>query len=145
MYQRIWGHVWPTLLQGQVPQGTTDQEHSHIRNMGSHGSTENLCEETQRQIFLDHVDNEAVASILNTGASRETELQNTLREIGLIAAENQFVIKARHIAGVSNRIPDWLLRWADTKSKREFRKFTQDKSLKQIRVYRNQLQYVHTW
>ena len=27
------------------------------------------------------MDNEAVATVLNTGASRHTELQNTLREI----------------------------------------------------------------
>ena len=56
--------------------------------------------------FWVHVDNEAVASVLNSGSSREPELQNALREIALIAAKHEFVIKARHIAGVSNRIPD---------------------------------------
>ena len=52
--------------------------------------------------FWIHVDNEAVASVLNTGASRETALQDVLREIALIAAKNQFVIKAKHISGISN-------------------------------------------
>ena len=54
------------------------------------------------------VDNEAVATILNTGNSKEPELQNTLREIAFIAAQHQFVIKARHLPGIQNRIPDWL-------------------------------------
>ena len=49
--------------------------------------------------FWIHMDNEAVASVLNTGRAREQELQNALREIALIAVENQFVLKARHIAG----------------------------------------------
>ena len=53
--------------------------------------------EVQGKYFWIHVDNEAVAAILNTGSSREPELQNSLREIALITAQNQFVIKARHI------------------------------------------------
>ena len=73
--------------------------------------------------FWIQVDNEAVASVLNTGASREPELQNALREITFLAAQHQFVIKARHIPGVQNRIPDWLSRWADCKSKQAFRLF----------------------
>ena len=56
--------------------------------------------------FWIHVDNEAVALVLNTGSSREPELQNSLREITLISARHQFVIKARHISGISNRLPD---------------------------------------
>ena len=95
--------------------------------------------------FWIHVDNEAVATVLNTGASREMELQNTLWEIALLAARHQFVIKARHIAGVENRVPDWLSRWGLVHSKREFRKFAQDKSLSRVRVHNTDLQYIHKW
>ena len=95
--------------------------------------------------FWIHVDNEAVASVLNTGKSREPELQNALREITLIAAQNEFVIKARFIPGVTNWIPDWLSRWHDPIAKREFHKFVQNKSLKQIRISAQLLQYQHTW
>ena len=35
--------------------------------------------------FWIHVDNEAVAAVLNSGKSRDTELQNALHEIALIA------------------------------------------------------------
>ena len=103
------------------------------------------AEQLSGKYFWIHVDNEAVASVLNSGASREPELQNTLREVALLAARHQFVVKARHISRVLNRIPDWLSRWGDTQSKREFRKFAQDSSLKQIRVNHKILQYEHEW
>ena len=66
----------------------------------------------QGKYFWIHVDNEALATVINTGASREPYLQDLLREIALPAARNQFVVKARHISGVSNRIPDWLVTMA---------------------------------
>ena len=56
--------------------------------------------------FWINVDNEAVATILNTGASKDLELQTMLREITFLAAQNQFVLKAKHINGVDNRIPN---------------------------------------
>ena len=95
--------------------------------------------------FWIHVDNEAVASILNSGRGREPELQNALREIALIAAKNQFVIRARHIPGVHNRIPDWLSRWDDMQARREFRVHAKDKSLKHRCISSSLLQYQHSW
>ena len=95
--------------------------------------------------FWVHVDNEAVATILNTGASRDPHLQNILREIAYIAAKYEFVIKAKHISGVSNRIPDWLSRWNTTEAKREFNAFAKDKSLTRIKVSSEILQLTHSW
>ena len=95
--------------------------------------------------FWIHVDNEAVTTILNTGASRNTDLQNTLREIALIAAQYQFVIKARHISGISNRIPDWLSRWHEPEARKEFREFSKDSSLKHVRVSNSLFQFEHKW
>ena len=95
--------------------------------------------------FWIHVDNEAVATVLNTGSSRETELQNSLREIALIAARNQFVIKARHISGISNRIPDWLSRWHEPAARRQFRQHMKDSSLKHIRTSNHLLTYDNKW
>ena len=99
----------------------------------------------QGQYFWIHVDNEAVATILNTGASREPFLQNTLREIAFLAAKHQFVIKARHIAGVSNRVPDWLSRWNSTEAKRQFHNYAAGKSLKRMKTNSKILQFAHNW
>ena len=99
----------------------------------------------QGKYFWIHVDNKAVATVLNSGGSRETELQNSLREIALITANHQFVIKARHIPRVQNRILDWLFRWSDPKSKQAFCEFAHDSSLKHIRINNSWLQYKHNW
>ena len=99
----------------------------------------------QGHYFWIHVDNEAVASVLNTGASRDSQLQDVLREIALIAARHQFVIKARHISGISNRVPDWLSRWHQQGARREFRAYAKDHSLKQTRVSSTILQLDNEW
>ena len=99
----------------------------------------------QGKYFWIHVDNEAVATVLNTGASRDRNLQNTLREIALLVAEHQFIIKARHISGVSNRVPDWLSRWHEQEARRQFRQWAQDSSIKQIRVPINALEFNNKW
>ena len=95
--------------------------------------------------FWIHVDNQAVATILNTGASREETLQDTLREVALLAAKHQFVIKAKHISGVSNRVPDWLSRWHQTEARKEFRLFAQDKSLRRLKSPMEMLKHEHEW
>ena len=69
--------------------------------------------------FWIHVDNEAVATILNTGASRDPTLQGALGNILMIAAKHEFMIKARHIRGVDNRIPDWLSRWQEPDARKK--------------------------
>ena len=95
--------------------------------------------------FWIHVDNEAVASVLNTGRSRDQELQNALWEIALIAARNQFVIKARHTPGVENRKPDWLSRWHTPEARRSFRQEIRDKGFRYIRSSTQLLKYEHVW
>ena len=95
--------------------------------------------------FWIHVDNEVVASVLNSGASQNPQLQDTLREIALISAESQFVIKARHIPGVDNRIPDWLSRWHKPMARKQFREWAKDSSLKHRKINHTFLQYKHKW
>ena len=95
--------------------------------------------------FWIHVDNQAVAIILNTGSSRDQMRQDTLREIALIAATHQFVIRAKQISGVSNRIPDWLSRWHQQEARKQFRAYAQDKSLKKLKNPSSLLKHIHNW
>ena len=103
------------------------------------------AQQLEGKYFWIHKDNEAVATVLNTGRSRDTELQNALREIALIAATHQFVIKTKHIPGITNRIPDWLSRWHEIEARQQFIKFAKDRSLKHIRIHHHLLQYTHKW
>ena len=95
--------------------------------------------------FWIHVDNEAVATILNTGGSRDPQLQDILREIALIAARQGFVIKAWHISGISNIIPDWLSRWHQLDARRQFIQHARDKGLKRVRVPCSMLKLNNKW
>ena len=97
------------------------------------------------QYFWILVDNEAVAMVINSGAARNTVLQEALREIALIAAQFQFMIKAKHISGLSNRIPDWLSRWHDRQARRQFIQFANEKSLKRCRCQLSTIQFDHDW
>ena len=95
--------------------------------------------------FWIQVDNEAVASVLNSGKGKDKELQNALREITFIAAKHNFVLKARHIPGVTNRIPDWLSRWGEPEAKKKFRKYARDKGLTYRRTTNSLIQYHFNW
>ena len=102
-------------------------------------------EQLQGMYFWVHVDNEAVSTILNTGASRHIGLQDILREVAYIAATNQFVIRARHIMGITNRIPDWLSRWQEPGARKQFRHYAQNGSLKQIKITNAILNLDNKW
>ena len=95
--------------------------------------------------FWIHVDNEAVTAVLNSGKGRDLELQNLLREIAVIAAWHQFIIKAKHISGISNRVPDWLSRWHEPACRRQFRRHALDSSLKRVRVSDTLLPTENKW
>ena len=56
-------------------------------------------------------DNETSVTVLNTGRTHNSFLQGCLRELELVAARCEFEIRAVHIKGVDNRIPDALSRW----------------------------------
>ena len=95
--------------------------------------------------FWIHVDNEAVATIPNTGASRDEFLQEALREIAMIAAKNEFMIKAKQIRGVDNRIRDWLSRWGETEARNKFKHFAREKSLNKIKITQEVIEITRQW
>ena len=99
----------------------------------------------QGQYFWIHVDNQAVATVINTGAARDPVLQEALREIAMLAAKNEFIIKAKHISGISNRIPDWLSRWKEPEAKKRFIQYAREKSLHRCKLPSNCLQFTNQW
>ena len=111
-------------IRGKFPKNLRGQNIAYLEILAVMIALKVWGPKLEGQYFWIHVDNEAVATVLNTGASRNTDLQNTLREIALIAAQYQFVIKARHISGISNRIPDRLSRWHEPEARKEFREFS---------------------
>ena len=60
--------------------------------------------------FIIRCDNEATVSVVNSGRATDKFLQQSAREITFLACKYEFEIKAVHIAGSENRLPDWLSR-----------------------------------
>ena len=55
-------------------------------------------------------DNEATVSVLNSGRASDSFLQKCARELTFLACKHEFEIRAVHIPGVENRLPDLLSR-----------------------------------
>ena len=56
-------------------------------------------------------DNIASVMVLNRGITRNKFQAQCLREITYITAVGEFLVRAQHIPGTDNRIPDILCRW----------------------------------
>ncbi len=67
--------------------------------------------EWSSKCILVHCDNEAVVQCVNKGRSHSPALSPFLRRLKSIAACDQFVIVARHVAGSENQIADSLSRF----------------------------------
>lgn len=53
----------------------------------------------------------AVVAIINEGRSRDCFLQSCLRELCFVAVTAEFEVRAVHIPGRQNVLPDLLSRW----------------------------------
>ena len=64
-----------------------------------------------RKILLIHCDNQAVVSILNSGATRDLTLAAIARNIFMELAKCDINLSVIHILGKDNHIADLLSRW----------------------------------
>ena len=68
------------------------------------------------QIFCD---NDAVVHVINSSKTKDIFLGSCLRELWLEVARHGFELRAIHLPGVENRVPDWLSRWNLSKKYRD--------------------------
>ena len=72
-------------------------------------------------------DNEASVYAINSGRVKDAFMESALRELAYVTALGQCEIRAFHIAGVTNRLPDMLSRWdLDEKFSKSFLAETKD-------------------
>ena len=91
-------------------------------------------------------DNLVSVEVINTGRDREKFLLKCLRELTLLAARFEFYIRAKHIAGVSNRLPDLLSRWdLSGKAQTEFHRITDGIVKHECTVQQKLLRFSHDW
>ena len=66
-----------------------------------------------------YCDNEATVLVINSGKSRDSFMQQCLTELCYVTAKAQCVLRAVHLPGDQNRLPDLLSRWQISKLARE--------------------------
>lgn len=75
-------------------------------------------------------------------------MQNCLREICFYAANLQFEVKAKHISGENNRLPDYLSRWEIDKKKQHrtlFKNSIRDRICHEIDITDDHFNFIHKW
>ena len=66
------------------------------------------CRGMKIQIYCD---NESCVQVLNSSRTKDPFLATCLRELWLEVATFGFELRAVHLPGEENRVPDWLSRW----------------------------------
>ena len=92
-------------------------------------------------------DNLASCIVINTGKAKCKFMQQCMREISYLAAVNEFQLRALHIEGRSNRLPDSLSRWHLNEShEKEFMKLTGGMhGWNEVVVDEQKFQFSHEW
>ncbi len=91
-------------------------------------------------------DNDATVSVIASGRSRDPFMQSCLRELVFIASQHEFEIRAVHLPGEDNRLPDLLSRWClGDRYAKEFHARTDGLRKKEIFVFQGLFQFAHDW
>ena len=91
-------------------------------------------------------DNEVSVLVLNTGRCKNAFLAACLREVELMAAQYEFEIRANHIPGVVNCVPDALSRWdLDPTYREEFMIMVKELNPKEAFVYEGLFGFPDSW
>ena len=56
-------------------------------------------------------DNQSVVSIINSGHSKVPRIMELVRKLVLLSMQHNFLVRARHVPGVSNEVADALSRF----------------------------------
>ena len=94
-----------------------------------------FCTDSRVQIYCD---NEAVVRVINSSRTRDPFMATCLRELWFEVSRFGFQLRAVHLPGEENRVPDWLSRWDLGKQYRDlFHGFISDGKYEEIRVSSN--------
>ena len=91
-------------------------------------------------------DNSASVQVINAGRTKDPWMLSCVREIAFLCATHQLELRAEHIAGVLNRLPDLLSR--DHLDPVHFQKFTQlnlQLGLTEIAVTSDKFEFLNQW
>ena len=58
-----------------------------------------------------YCDNESAVKVINSGRTKDAFMASCIRELWLEVSKHNFQLRAVHLPGEENRVPDWLSRW----------------------------------
>ena len=91
-------------------------------------------------------DNSTTTLAINSLKTKSKRLRDCVREIMFTCAQHQVEIRAVHIPGLENRVPDWLSRMhLDTKYARKFRAWNKSDRLIPASILPEHLKISHDW
>ena len=90
-------------------------ERSISKQVSHHKALKTWGHQLGRAKLRVYCDNEATVLVINSGKSRDRFMQQCLRELCYVTAKAQCVLRAVHLPGVQNRLPDLLSRWQISK------------------------------
>ena len=97
-----------------------------VRIWGQH------CAGMKIQVFCD---NEACVRVINSSRTKDPFFATCLRELWLEVARFGFELRAVHLPGEENRVPDWLSRWDLSQKYRDlFQNFMGDEAYQYVEV-----------
>ena len=99
-----------------------------------------------RKKLLVHCDNEATVITINSGKTRDRFMQGCIRELCYVAGRGSFEIKAVHLPGVSNRLPDLLSRCPlDPSAHDKFLELTEHCPMSRVFVHNEMFKFDNDW
>ena len=91
-------------------------------------------------------DNSTTVLAINSGASRNGLISTCIRELWLLCARFEIMLRAQHLPGIENRLADYLSRWhlrPDYYSEKFFSSVNYD--LEEVLVYPNIFDFECNW
>ena len=93
-----------------------------------------------------YCDNDATMQVINSGKTRDAFMQHCLREIFYLTAKAQCIVRAVHLPGVQNRLPDLLSRWSlSAQVQDKFYELTAHRDMVQVEVNEQMFEFSHGW
>ena len=91
-------------------------------------------------------DNQSVCQIISSGKSKSEILQDSLREICLLASCYEFELRAQFLTSEENRISDILSRWhLDESNENRFKSLTEGYVLQEYKVTEDMFNFINKW
>jgi hypothetical protein len=90
-------------------------------------------------------ENLASVIVLNSGRSRDHFLQSCVREIAYLSAIGEFQIRAVHIPGIDNRLPDLLSRWSSEIHRNQFLKINRSLAMSEVEAPERFFRFINDW